>query len=283
MLVKLAEIIKEADKKKYAIGAFNIFNLESAQAVVRAAKEMKSPAIVQVSETTINYAGLKTITKIVKSVAEEEARDIPIALHLDHGRSFRSIVECIQAGFSSVQIDASDLPLEENISLTKSVVNFAHQKKVWVQGEIGRVPGTHGKSDNQINSYKYTDPDEAGRFVKAAGVDTLAVAIGTTHGIMPGRINFPLLKKIRRVIDIPLVLHGASGESAASLKKSIKYGVREVNIDTELRLVFVRAMRKFLNDDFDKYDPRLVLASGREAIMAKVKEKIEQLGSADTI
>lgn len=285
MLVHLSELIKKANKGKYALGAFNVENLETTLGVIRAAVEQKSPVIVQVSETSIKYAGLKPITNIVEIIARDEAGDIPVALHLDHGKSFRSVAECIRVGFSSIMIDASDVPFDENIILTKQAVEYAHKKDVIVQGELGVVKGLEEISHEERRK-TMTDPDEAEDFVKKTGIDTLAVAVGNIHGIAKLRSEYPALDLIRledihkKIPNVPLVLHGASGLAEDQIKKGIEHGVRIINIDTDLRLAFTNALRDELQKDPDIFDPREVLRPSIEAISKVVAKKIKMFGSA---
>jgi len=288
MLVHLEELIKEAKGSDYAIGAFNIENLETTLGVVRAAVNKRAPIILQVSETSIEYAGLKTITSIVQSVAYAESGDIPIALHLDHGKSFRSVAECVRAGFSSIMMDASDMPLTENIILTKQAVDFAHRKGVWAQGEIGIVKGLE-ELDPEERDKVMTKPDEAENFVKQTGVDSLAVAVGNVHGVIkmkkgnPG-INLEKLEAIHKAIpDIPLVMHGASGVPGEQIRESIARGITIINIDTELRMSFSNALRDTLIHNPQMIDPREVLTPSIKAIQRVVEAKIEMFGSAGVI
>lgn len=284
MLTHLSELVKDANEKEYAIGAFNIENLETTLGVVRAATAKKSPIILQVSETSINYAGLKAITHIVEVVAREEAGNTPVALHLDHGKSFRSVAECLRAGFSSIMIDASDLPVAENILLTKQAADYAHRHDAWAQGELGLVKGLEELTDAEREKFM-TDPDEADEFVKRTGVDTLAVAVGNIHGIAKMRKGYPGLNLDRleaihkKIPDIPLVLHGASGLPLDQIKRGIERGVRIINIDTELRLAFTNALREFLGKDPNIFDPREVLRPSIEAIQKVVEKKLEMFGS----
>jgi len=284
MLAQARELMEKARAGVYALGAFNTINLEVTQAIIRAANEKRSPVVVQVSETTIAYAGLKSITQIVCTVAEEEGKDVPIALHLDHGRSFHSIAACIKAGFSSVQIDASDLGFEENINLTRQVVDFAHSKDVFVQGELGRVGGMHGvlkKNGKKIERIDYTDPLQVKEFVNRTGIDSLAVSIGTVHGLYKAKMRFDILEEIRSLVPVPLVLHGASGVLPKEVRKAIRSGINKINIDTELRVAFFEALRKFLGKNKEEADPRKILGSVREAIQEIVAIKVELFGSAE--
>jgi len=283
MLAQAQELMKKARADVYALGAFNTNNLEVTQAIIRAANEKRSPVVVQVSETTIAYAGLKSITQIVRTVAEEEGKDIPVALHLDHGRSFHSIASCIKAGFSSVQIDASDLRFEENINLTRQVVDFAHAKDVFVQGELGRVGGMHGilgEDEKELENIDYTDPLQAKEFVSRTKVDSLAVSIGTVHGLYKAKIRFDILEEIRSLVSVPLVLHGASGVLPKEVRKAIRSGINKINIDTELRVAFLNALQTFFAKNKKQTDPRKILAAAREAVQEAVATKVEIFGSA---
>lgn len=284
MLVHIKEIVPRARRDGYAIGAFNTVNLEVTLAIIRAAVAKHSPVIVQVSETTIKYAGLKPITHIVETIAKNEAVNVPVALHLDHGKSFRSVAECINSGFSSIMIDASDLPLDENIILTKQAVDYARKRDVWAQGEIGRVKGIEEAISVSEREASMTTPEEAMTFVQKTGVDTLAVSIGNVHGIWKMRKGVPKLdikrlKDISREITIPLVLHGASGLPQDEIQKAIATGITIINIDTELRLAFTETLRTTLRENQEIYDPREVLTPSIEAIQRVVEEKIEMFGS----
>jgi len=203
MLIDAPYLLKKAQKGGYALGAFNIYNLETALGVARAAVASNSPIVVQVSESTIEYAGLKPITHIVSTIAKNEAVSVPVALHLDHGKSFKSVAECIAAGFSSVHIDASSLPFDENVDLTREVVEFAHSKNIWIQGELGAIPGGHGDIGKKSDELPLVDPNQVESFVKKTNVDSLAIAIGTAHGMFENeRIHFELLKKVKEKTDV---------------------------------------------------------------------------------
>jgi fructose-bisphosphate aldolase, class II len=287
MLVSLKQILKQAQKEKYAIGAFNVVNLETTLGVIRGAIKANAPVIVQVSETTIEYAGLKPITHIVQTIAKNEAVKVPVALHLDHGKSFRSVAECINAGFSSIHIDASELATDENIILTKQSVDYAHKHDVWAQGELGILRGTEDKVKvPEDMAAFFTDPDEAEEFVKKTGVNTLAVSIGNMHGIKKFRdmdvpkLDIERLKKINKKLpNTPIVLHGASGIKEDEIKQAIDFGVKIINIDTELRLAFTNTLRQTLEKDSLLYDPRKSLTPSIEAIEKVVEKKIKMFGS----
>ncbi len=287
MLVHIKEIVKKAQKGKYAVGAFNTVNLEVTLAIVKAAVAKKSPAIIQVSESTIKYSGLKPITHIVETVAKNEAVDVPIALHLDHGRSFHSVAECINAGFSSIMIDASDLPFDEDTFLTKNVVEYAHKRGVWVQGEVGRLKGIEGNVSVAEREAVMTKPEEAVEYIKKTEIDTLAVAVGQCHGIVKMRKGVPNLdlKRLARikkaVKNMPLVLHGASGIPRDQIRKAIGYGVRIINIDTEIRMAFAAAVREFLENHPEEVDPRKILTPAIEAMQSVVERKMEMFGSVN--
>ena len=284
MLVHIKEIVKKAQQGKYAVGAFNTANLETTLAIIRGAAAKKSPVIVQVSESTIKYATLKAITHIVQTLAKNEATDIPVALHLDHGKSFLSVAECIKVGFSSVHIDASELPFDENIALTKQSVDYAHRFGVWAQGELGSLFGKEGLTNIKLPTdpdQYMTDPKKVKEFVKKTKVDTLAVSVGTMHGSFKGKekIDFKRLEQIARQVSIPLVLHGGSGVSSRNIKLAVQRGVRIINIDTELRVAFTETLRKTLSKTKGFYDPRKILAPSIEAVEAVVAKKIEIFGS----
>ena len=284
MLVHIRDIVKDAKKKKYAIGAFNIHNIESALGVAYAAEKVGSPAIIQVSEGTIQYMGLKPITHIVSTVAKNIAPHMPIALHLDHGKSLDSIFECISAGFSSVHIDASHLPLDENIALTKQVVSIAHRKKVWVQGEIGSIIGGHGKLGGRIEGIPIADPDEVIRFVKETKVDTIAAAIGTAHGVFSNEdINFKILKKIKSSVNSPFVLHGGSGVETRKIKRSIREGVNIINIGSDIKIAFSKTLIQNCAKNKKETDPRKLLKPTIKSVQEVVEKQMKIFGSAKQI
>lgn len=291
MLTHLKSMLEKARKENYALGAFNIVNLETALAVVRAAQTLQAPVIIQVSETTIEYAGLNTIVAIVKTLAEDEKNNIPVALHLDHGKSFESVKKCVDAGFSSIHIDASLLPFADNVELTKQAVAYAHEHNVLAQGELGILKGVEDKVQTPAEMAPFlTDPDEAKEFVKATGVDTLAVSIGNMHGIEKIRQNnvpdldLARLEKINeRIPETPIVLHGASGVKQEQISAAIKKGVRIINIDTELRLAFTESIKNILNQDPLIYDPRKILWPAIAVVQNIVMEKIKMFGSENKI
>lgn len=284
MLVHLKEIIKDSQKRGYAVGAFNIHNIESVLGVAMAAMEAKSPAIIQVSESAIKYLGLKPITHIVSTVAKNVASKVPIALHLDHGKDFDSVIECIHAGFTSVHIDASDLPLDENIKLTKEVVKIAHSKKVWVQGEIGAIMGGHGDITGKISNIPLANPAEVIKFVRETKIDTIAAAIGTAHGSYDNEdIRFDLLKKIIDNVNIPFVLHGGSGVDDKKIVKAIKNGVDIINIGTDIKVAFCKTLIKNCLKNKKETDPRNLLKPTIEAVKKVAYNKMKLFGSFEKI
>ncbi|MFS8540625.1 MAG: class II fructose-1,6-bisphosphate aldolase, partial [Tissierellales bacterium] len=241
MLVTGKELLDHANKNGYAVGAFNINNMEIVQAIIEAAEETNSPVILQASQGGIKYAGIEYITALGK-VAAEKAK-VPVALHLDHGTDFDQVMLCIRYGFTSVMIDGSKHPLRENIELTKKVVDVAHAVGVSVEAELGKIGGTEDDITVDELEATFTDPDEAKIFVEETGVDSLAIAVGTAHGVYKGepKLDFDRIRKIKELVGIPLVLHGSSGVPADSIKKAIEAGINKINIDTDLRIAFTKA------------------------------------------
>lgn len=287
MIVHAKKIINEAVKNNYAVGAFDTFNLEITKGIIKGAVESNSPIIVQFTPKTMKYSGTKTLTGIIKNLAESQGKNIPIALHLDHGKSIDDVKECIEAGFSSVMIDASNKPFQENIKLTQKVVNFAHKKNVWVQGEIGKVDKGKKGYQKLISRPEdfLTNPDQALEFVKKTKVDTLAIAIGNIHGpykIKHGvpRLILSRLKEIQKKVNLPLVLHGASGVSLIQLRKAVELGIKIVNIDTELRIAFKEKTEEFLKENKDEYDPRKILSPGIKSVSQVVFKKTKFLSQS---
>jgi len=279
-LVTAAEILGRAEAGGWAVGAFNCNNMEIVQAIIRAAEAENAPVIIQASQGAIKYAGLEYIAALARQAVAGTA--VPVALHLDHGTSFEQVVRCIRAGFSSVMIDGSHLPLEENIALTRRVVEVAHAVGVSVEAELGRIGGTEDDISVSEREALLTDPEEAREFVAATGVDALAVAVGTAHGRYKGvpRLDFERLSRIKALVDVPLVLHGSSGVPAEAVREAVRRGVRKINIDTDIRQAFTDAARRVLEADPDEIDPRRVLGPAREAATAVIREKIRLFGSA---
>lgn len=302
-LVPMSVLLDKASSLGYAVGAFNTNNMEITQGIIDGAVAERSPVIVQCSEGGLGYAGAEMVVAMVKSLAEKV--DIPIALHLDHGKKFANIVRCIRAGFTSVMIDASHLPLEDNIALVKKVVEIAHAAGVSVEAELGRISGIEDHVSVSERNAVLTDPAEAERFVSETGIDALAVAIGTAHGPRKfkgePRLELDLIREIKQMTGIPLVMHGASavpGELIAkaacygaelkgasgvpdeAVRKAVENGINKVNIDTDMRLAMVTALREALYTDPGVTDPRKVLGPARSAVTGIVRQKIGILGSA---
>ena len=282
MLVHLKDLVKESKNKGYALGAFNITNFESILAVAQAAVKAGSPAIIQVSESAIKYMGLKPITHLVSTVAKNVAVKAPIALHLDHGSSFDTVFECISSGFSSVHIDASNLPLDENINLTRQVVKVAHARRVWVQGEVGAIIGSHDKNiRSKLKDIPLVKPEEVIEFVKQTKVDTIAAAIGTAHGLHANEdIVFSLLKAIKDKVKIPFVLHGGSGVLDSKIKRAIKGGVNIINVGTDLKVAFCRSLIETCLKNKRETDPRNLLKPTITAVEKVIFGKMKLFGSA---
>jgi fructose-bisphosphate aldolase, class II len=279
-LVPVTELLRRADREGYAVGAFNANNMEIIQAIVEAAEKEHSPVIMQASQGAIKYAGLEFITGMVK-IAAASAK-VPVALHLDHGTDFDQVIKCIRAGFSSVMYDGSKLPLEENIALTNKVLEITRPIGVSVEAELGKIGGTEDDVHVSEREAMYTDPEEARYFVEKTGVESLAIAIGTAHGQYKGdpKLDFDRLQKIKNLVKIPIVLHGSSGVSDASVRKAIALGVCKVNIDTNIREAFVWEMRRRMEANPDEIDPRKLLGPARDAAIVIIREKIRVFGSS---
>lgn len=279
MFVSTKEILQEADSHRYAVGAFNINNMEIIQAISDAAQELHSPVILQASQGAIKYAGIDYIASLGKLVADKYS--IPIALHLDHGTDFNEIIKCIRKGFTSVMIDASKYSLDENIRRTKEIVRIAHSVGVSVEAELGKIGGTEEQIVVSDAEATYTDPEEAKIFVEETGIDSLAIAVGTAHGIYKGvpKIDFDRIKEIDQRVQVPLVLHGSSGVDYESLKKAVEMGICKINIDTDIRATFAKAVQEFVKDNPKEIDPRKILGPARDAMKEIVKEKIQVFGS----
>lgn len=278
-LVSMTEMLNKALAGKYAVGQFNINNLEWTQAILAAAEEEKSPVILGVSEGAARHmSGFYTIVKMVEGLLHDMKITVPVAIHLDHGSSFEKCKEAIDAGFTSVMIDGSHHPIEENIEMTKKVVEYAHSKGVSVEAEVGTVGG---QEDDVIGGIQYADLQECIRIVKETGIDTLAPALGSVHGPYKGEPNlgFKEMEEIRDAVQLPLVLHGGTGIPLHDIQKSISLGTSKINVNTENQIEFTKAVREVLNAKPDVYDPRKYIVPGRDAIKATVIGKIREFGS----
>lgn len=283
MLVSAKAMLDKAKAEHYAVGAFNINDLEWAKAILTAAQECKSPVILQVSEGAGKYmVGYKTVAGMVNGMLEEMNISVPVALHLDHG-SYEGCLKCVEAGFSSVMFDGSHYPIEENVAKTKELVALTHGKGMSIEAEVG---GIGGEEDGVVSNGECADPDECKR-IADLGVDMLAAGIGNIHGKYPENwagLSFDTLAAIQeKTGDMPLVLHGGTGIPADQIKKAINLGVSKINVNTECQLAFAEATRKYIEEGKDLqgkgYDPRKLLKPGAEAIVACVKEKMELFGS----
>ncbi len=299
-LVTTTEMFKKAYEGGYAIGAFNVNNMEIIQGITEAAKEENAPLILQVSKGARNYAKPVYLTKLVEAAIEDTG--LPICLHLDHGDSFETCKSCIDGGFTSVMIDGSHLPFEENIALTKKVVEYAHDRGVVVEGELGRLAGVEDEVKVKKEDSSYTQPEEVNEFVSKTGVDSLAIAIGTSHGaykFKPGtkpQLRFDILEKVSELLPgFPIVLHGASSVIPEFVEEINKYGgkmdgalgvpeemlrqaasmaVCKINIDSDLRLAMTAAVRKHFAENPSDFDPRQYLKPARAAIKEMVRHKL---------
>lgn len=272
-MARMTELLWEAKKKKCAIPAFNVENMESIQGVMAAAKELDYPVIIQTTPSSVRYGSLRFFAAAVKVLAEEN--HIRAVLHLDHGSSCELVLEAIEAGYASVMFDGSALPWEENIRCTRRVVEYGRQKGIAVEAELGCIGGK--EDDREAGAQILTRPEEAAAFVRETGIDSLAVAIGTAHGFYKGvpRINMDRLKEIHDQVDIPLVLHGTSGVPAETVRECIQNGMCKVNYATDLRQAFTAAVRKALEEDLNTVDPKRYLAAGRDAVTEVVKQRIQ--------
>ncbi len=285
MLVHIKELLEHSQANQYAIGAFNVYNLESALGVARGAQSQRSPVIIQVSESTIKYAGLKPITHIVTTIAKNIIPEIPVALHLDHGKTFESVIECINAGFTSVHIDASSKPLDENIAITQAVIEYAHERGVYVQGEVGMIIGGHGETGElDASEVPLAEPADVAAFIKATNVDSIAAAVGTAHGVFTNEeIHFDLLTEICSMIEIPFVLHGASGVSDDDINKTVATGVNIINIGTDIKHALVKTIVAEATEHPDTTDPRSLLQPAIDAVAEVVKNKTVLFKSANQV
>ncbi len=299
-LVGPKEMFAKAYAGHYAIGAFNVNNMEIIQGIMQAASEEKSPVILQVSAGARKYAGQGYIMKLVEAALADDDQ-VPVCVHLDHGPSFEMCRDCIDGGFTSVMIDGSHLPYEENIAITRKVVEYAHPRNVWVEAELGKLAGIEEHVSS--NEHVYTDPDQAVDFVQRTGCDSLAIAIGTSHGAYKfkgdAKLDFPRLETItNKLPNYPLVLHGASsvpqefvelcnkyggavggakGVPEDMLRKAANLGVCKINVDTDIRLALTASIRQFMTEHPEQFDPRTYLTPAREAVKKMVQRKIRDV------
>ena len=271
-------MLTAAEEGQYAVGAFNANNMEIVQAIIEAAEEERAPVILQASQGALKYAGIGYITAIVQAAAASST--VPVVLHLDHGTSFEQTMQCLKHGFTSVMFDGSHYSLAENIALTRKVAEVAHAMGASIEGELGRIGGTEDDISVAERDAFFTDPAEAQQFVAETKVDALAIAIGTAHGPYKGEpvLDFARLTDINDRVAAPLVLHGASGVPDDSIRKAVAGGIRKINIDTELRQAFTRAVRQIVQEKPAEIDPRKILGPAKEAMKEVVKAKMRLFG-----
>jgi len=282
MLVNVKTMLEEAKAGKYAVGAFNTMNLETTRAIIEAAKELSSPVIVQLTEKTFDYAGGRAIFHLIKNIAEFYAKDVPIGIHLDHGKNFEIVERAMDIGFTSVMYDGSRKDYADNLASTKKIVEIAHKRDIIVQAELGNVPYLGEMQMENIEWEEYmTDPDQAVQFVEETGVDTLAVAIGNAHGFFRERSepDYDRLSTIAERVHIPLVMHGASDWNNGRVVEVISRGISCFNVDTALRMAFIGGLREALLSE-EETDLRKILTQAKEHTKVAVKEKILAFGSA---
>ena len=279
MLATGKSILDAAKEGNYAVGAFNINNMEFVKAIIAGAEELQAPIILQTSEGAIKYAGIDYLSAMVRTAAAKAS--VPIALHLDHGTTYETIISCIRNGWTSVMIDGSHFPLKDNIAATGEIVKIAHACGVSVEAELGRLSGVEDNISVDDKDAIYTNPDEAVTFVKETGVDSLAIAIGTAHGQYKAepKLDFDRLSTIKSMIPVPIVLHGASGVSEEDIKTAVSRGVNKINIDTDLRLAYTKGLRDVIVNQPDVFDPRKLGKPAMENITEVVKSKITLFGS----
>ena len=275
-LVTSRELLQDAQRNHYAVGAFNVENMEMVMAVLAAAEETNSPVIMQTTPSTVRYAGLDFYYANIKTAAKRAS--VPVVCHLDHGNSFEIAMQALRAGYTSIMIDGSKLSLAGNIALTKSVTDACHCAGVPVEGELGKVGGKEDDLENS-NENPYTDPDEAREFVEKTQVDLLAVGIGTAHGVYKGvpKVNLEVLEKIRAVVDIPLVLHGTSGVPDEQVVECIKRGICKVNYATDLRIALTNGLKKHMSENPDNFDPKKYGVQGMSEVKKYVVDRMLML------
>lgn len=282
-IISTKYLLQDAQLNEYAVPAFNIHNAETIQAILEVCKEMQSPVILAGTPGTYKHIAFEEIYALCEAYSERYK--MPLALHLDHHESLDDIRSKINAGVRSAMIDGSHLPFEENVQIVKSVVDFCHRHDCSVEAELGRLGGVEDDINVDMESTFMTDPQEARRFVQLTGIDSLAVAIGTAHGLYTHRpkIDFERLAEIRKVVAIPLVLHGASDVPDEYIQRAIKSGICKVNVATELKIAFSGALKKWFNENPDGNDPRSYMRIGMEAMKEVVRKKINVCGSAGKI
>lgn len=278
MLVTTKKMLNDAKNGGYAVGAFNAENAEMVWGIVRAAEELKAPVIIQTTSSTLKYFPPAYFVHMAKAAAESVS--VPVALHLDHGASFELAKKCIDSGYTSVMIDGSALPFEENIRVTQKVRDYADNFGIPVESELGKIGGK--EDDTESDENQYTDPNQAAKFVNRTGISSLAVAIGTAHGIYAKKpvLDFNRTTLIKKTVSVPLVMHGASGLSDEALREGVEKGMNKINFATELRIAFTEAIKAHMEKYPNDFDPKKYLGPARIAVKELVKAKIQVCGSA---
>lgn len=281
MLTTMEKLLRVAYKEKFAVGAFNIANSEFVRAVIRTAEIADSPAILQIHPNEINLMGDDFAAYCVQAA---HRASVPIVIHLDHGRDIDDVVRAIRNGFTSVMIDGSHLPYDQNVELTREAVTIAHAQGISVEGELGTIGNTGTSSEGGAEEILYTDPDQAREFVDRTNVDTLAIAIGTSHGFYPKsmkpKLQIDRLSQIYEKVNIPLVLHGGSDNSEEDIRESTKYGVGKINLSSEMKRAFFSELRNTLNNNPNGYEPDALFPSSTQAAMTVIAYKMKLFGSA---
>lgn len=282
-LVTSKDLLLHALENHYAVGAFNANNMEQIQAIVEAAEEERAPVILQVSQGAIRYVGLELAAGMVQTIAK--LATIPVVLHLDHGTDYLQNIRCFWVGFTSLMFDGSKKPYEENVATTKRVCEMAHAVGIPVEAELGRVLQAKDNVTPEEVEAAMTDPDQAAEFIRLTGADSLAVAVGSVHGMKSreARLDIARVKAVQEATRVPLVLHGASGVRHDDVIEAIRYGISKVNVATYLNQAFVRGMRQSMEEMPDNVDPRKFLAVGRDAVKEAVREKVRLFGSAGVV
>ena len=276
------DMLKEAQKGRYGIGAFNANNMEIIQAIIETAEEEKAPVILQASQGAIKYAGLDMIVAMVKVLAEKAK--IPVALHLDHGTDYYQNIKCLRAGFTSLMFDGSKLPFNENVTMTKKVVEMAHACSIPVEAELGQIGKMDDSDEPGIALEKVKEsmavPEEAAKFVELTEIDFLAAAVGTIHGCRTpfAKLDISRIEKIRELTGVPLVLHGASGVNDDEVRKGITAGICKINIDTRIRMIFTKKMKEILDENPNQIDPRKILEPAKEAAKEIIRDRMRVFG-----
>ncbi|WP_411738703.1 ketose-bisphosphate aldolase [Peribacillus sp. S4] len=280
MLMNMKDLLLVAYENKFAVGSFNVANSEFVKVVISAAEEQKSPAILQIHPNELNLVTDEFVAYVREAASKSK---VPFVIHLDHGATIEDITRSIRNGYTSVMMDASHLPFEENMALTKKAVELAHMVGVSVEGELGTIGSNEGSSEGGADEILYTNPDEAAIFVETTGIDTLAVAVGTSHGLYPETkdhsIKIDRLKKIHEKVNIPLVLHGGSDNPDEEIRQAVKHGIAKINLSTDMKRAFYNQLRATLDENPNAYEPDILMPEATKAAIELVKKKMDLFGS----